>query len=229
MSDPEEPDTSETPNGPQHSDAPQEDGSAHEGPRWMRFLERGTTVMLLGGLGSLVLSFVTLGFLPLSELSSEVKKDTPSSYRPMNQLEQTGFTVYKKEGCAYCHSNFVRSTTSDVRRFGAPAEAWEYQDQYPQQWGTRRIGPDLSRESGLRTDAWQYAHLYDPRSTVPQSVMPPYPWLFQKKADGELVPTQEARGLVAYLNFLGRAMRDSGPQTKTGSDAVNGVVNHEGH
>ena len=180
------------------------------GSRWVRLLERSETIMLLGGLGSLVFSFLALGVLPLMELTKEVDRSTPASYEPMTDTEREGFTVYKREGCAYCHTTFVRDTPSDVQRFGPASEAWEYQDQFPQQWGTRRIGPDLSRESGKRSDGWQFAHLHNPRSTVPQSVMPGYPWLFEEQADGTVVPGREAQGLVAYLDYLGRAMTESG-------------------
>ncbi len=179
-------------------------------PRWVRLLERTETIMLLGGIGSLVFSFLALGVLPLIELTKEVDRSTPASYEPMTEVEQEGFTVFKREGCAYCHTTFVRDTPADVQRFGPASEAWEYQDQYPQQWGTRRIGPDLSRESGKRSDGWQFAHLHNPRSTVPQSMMPGYPWLFEEGADGTVVPRREAQSLVAYLNYLGRAMSESG-------------------
>ncbi len=196
-------------------------GSDHD-PRWVRFLERGETIMLLGGIGSLVFSFVALGVLPLIELRDEVTRSTPEQFTAMTAQEEQGFTVYKREGCAYCHTTFVRDTPSDVRRFGPPAEAWEYQDQFPQQWGTRRIGPDLSRESEARSDGWHYAHLYDPRSTVPQSIMPGYPWMFSEAADGTVVPDEDAEALVAYLNYLGRDMSEAGPQTERGRNAMDG-------
>jgi cbb3-type cytochrome c oxidase subunit II len=112
----------------------------------------------------------------------------------------------------HCHSQFVRPLPSDTRYFGHPSEAWEFRHDLPFLWGTRRIGPDLSRESGRRSDAWQYAHLYNPRTTVPESIMPGFPWLFTKTEDGRIMPTEEGRALVAYLNRLGRAMREAGPQ-----------------
>ena len=95
----------------------------------------------------------------------------------------------------------MRTISSDVQRFGAPTAAWETQYDYPQLWGTRRIGPDLSRENGLRTDDWQYAHLYNPRSTVPDSIMPGYSWMFSGDA---AQPNVDARDLVAYVRSLGR-------------------------
>ncbi len=209
------------PLAPEAADKAVDPVSDHE-PAWVRFLERGETIMLLGGIGSLVFSFLALGVLPLIELRDEVTRSTPEQFTAMTAKEEQGFTVYKREGCAYCHTTFVRDTPSDVRRWGPPAEAWEYQDQYPQQWGTRRIGPDLSRESGLRSDGWQYAHLYNPRSTVPQSVMPGYPWLFSEAPDGTVVPNEDAEALVTYLNYLGRDIKVSGPQTERGKNAMNG-------
>jgi hypothetical protein len=226
---------------PDHALAPgAEDGpDAHNLPRWVRGLERGSTVMLVGGVGSLLLSFFTLGVLPLAELTHEVSRSTPATYQPMNDLETIGFAVYKREGCAYCHTTFVRDTPADVQRFGPPAEAWEFQDQYPQQWGTRRIGPDLSRESGRRSADWHYAHLYNPRSTVPESIMPAYPWLFTVEPGGRVAPTEQARGVVAYLDYLGRAMAETGPQTARGQQGSSGSSDsgssgsdssgHEGH
>jgi len=94
-----------------------------------------------------------------------------------------------------------------VRRFGTPTEPWETKYDYPQLWGTRRIGPDLSREFNLRPRDWQLTHLYNPRLVVRDSVMPPYPWLFNGSANQ---PTQEALDLLAYLQSLGRARQLSG-------------------
>lgn len=80
--------------------------------------------------------------------------------------------------------------------------------QYPQMWGTRRIGPDLARESGKRSADWQLVHLYNPRYIVPDSMMPSYPWLFHGAPDW---PTQDALDLVAFVNTLGRARAELSP------------------
>ena len=87
--------------------------------------------------------------------------------------------------------------------------AWETRIDYPHLWGTRRIGPDLAREGGTRSDDWHLAHLYSPRAVVAASVMPAYPLLFEGSVDR---PRQEARDLVAYLNSLGRAREIAGPE-----------------
>jgi mono/diheme cytochrome c family protein len=68
-------------------------------------------------------------------------------------------------------------------------------------WGTRRIGPDLARETGKCPNDWQLVHLYNPRYVVPDSIMPGYSWLFQ---GGATKPSQDALDLIAYLNTLGR-------------------------
>src|SRR5713101_8991059 len=74
-------------------------------------------------------------------------------------------------------------------------------------WGTRRIGPDLSREFNLHPRDWQLTHLYNPRLVVRDSVMPPYRWLFNGSANQ---PTQEGLDVLAYLQSLGRARQLSG-------------------
>jgi cbb3-type cytochrome c oxidase subunit II len=188
-----------------------------------RFLERGEVIILLAGFGSFLLSFATLGLVPILSMRQQIRQTTPKEFAPFTALEAAGFQSYARNGCGYCHSQLVRTLPSDIQLFGVPAEAWEFQKDYPHQWGTRRIGPDLSRESGKRSDAWQYAHLYNPRSTVPQSVMPGFPWMFTRSADGQLTPDDEARAIVAYLNYLGRAMREAGPQTSPDPAAMYGV------
>jgi cytochrome c oxidase cbb3-type subunit 2 len=74
----------------------------------------------------------------------------------------------------------------------------------PVQLGGVRVGPDLANV-GLRYDAgWEYQHLFDPKSKVPNSAMPPYQFLFTTATDGsgEPVPTEDAKNLVAYLLSL---------------------------
>ena len=81
------------------------------------------------------------------------------------------------------------------------SRAWEAERDFPQMWGTRRVGPDLARGHGRRSRDWQLTHLWNPRFVVSDSIMPAYTWLF----DGSpLQPTQEALDLVAYLDSLGR-------------------------
>ncbi|HET9086841.1 MAG TPA: cbb3-type cytochrome c oxidase subunit I [Acidobacteriaceae bacterium] len=150
-----------------------------------------------------VISFLALGVYPAMSLKKRIQRSTPENAQlALTPAEQHGGKLYAIDGCAYCHSMQVRFTASDRWRFGLPTQAWETQEEFPQMWGTRRIGPDLAREFGKRPDDWQLVHLYDPRYLVPDSVMPSYPWLFDGGPDR---PTQNARDLVAYLKTLGRA------------------------
>jgi len=149
-----------------------------------------------------LLSFTALAILPAIQMHKAIERTTPPGvHLALTPAERHGQQLYARNGCAYCHTEQVRFTPADEWRFGAPTQAWETQDEFPQMWGTRRIGPDLARESGKRTDDWHLAHLYNPRFTVPESMMPSYRWLFNGSADK---PTQDALDLVAYLRNLGR-------------------------
>ena len=157
-------------------------------------------------------SFLALGVYPAIRLHAAIQRSTPAGAQlALTAAEAHGGKLYAIDGCAYCHSMQVRFTPADRWRFGLPTQAWETQQEFPQMWGTRRIGPDLARESGKRPDDWQLVHLYDPRYIVPYSVMPSYPWLFHGGPDR---PTQDARDLVAFLNTLGRAQAELTPAAK---------------
>ena len=173
-------------------------GDNHETPSILGY---AFVVAFVAGFGFFVLSFVVLGILPAMQLQAEINRTAPDSMQPLTASEEHGRIIYGREGCGYCHTEQVRTITQDVQRFGAPTAAWETQYDYPQLWGTRRIGPDLSRENGIRTDDWHYAHLYNPRSTVPDSIMPSYSWMFDQSA---AKPKADALDLVAYVRSLGR-------------------------
>jgi cytochrome c oxidase cbb3-type subunit I/II len=155
-----------------------------------------------GGILFFVISFVALGVYPAIRLHATIVQTTPPKVNlTLTRQELRGQSIYARDGCSYCHTQQVRFTPADEWRFGRPTEAWETQNQYPHMWGTRRIGPDLARETQKRPDDWQLAHLYDPRYTVPDSLMPSYRWLFKGDPSD---PTQDVLDLVAYLNTLGR-------------------------
>lgn len=165
------------------------------------------------------ISFIALGVYPAIHVHELIAKATPPSvHLALTSQEERGQEIYARNGCAYCHTEQVRFTPADKWRFGQPTQAWETGDQYPQMWGTRRIGPDLARESGKRPNDWQLVHLYNPRYTVLVSVMPNYPWLFHGSPDK---PSQDALDLVAYLNTLGRAAIHAGRVQKTLPEIIN--------
>jgi cbb3-type cytochrome c oxidase subunit I len=179
---------------------------------WTGWLSHAHVVAFGAGAGFFALSFIVLAILPGKELENQIKQVAPVTMATLTASEQRGRVIYGREGCAYCHTEQVRSLAADVRRFGAPTEPWETKYDYPQLWGTRRIGLDLSREFNLHTPDWQLTHLFNPRLVVGDSVMPPYPWLFNGSPNQ---PTQEGLDVLAYLQSLGRARQLSGFDRQT--------------
>jgi cytochrome c oxidase cbb3-type subunit 2 len=53
----------------------------------------------------------------------------------------------------------------------------------PFQWSSKRTGPDLARVGGKYSDEWHTAHLIEPTSVVPESIMPSYSFLMREGAD----------------------------------------------
>lgn len=184
----------------QPDDADEEVG----GVRWLK----NAYVLVAGaGFGLFAFSFVVLGLWPNQDLREQIAQTRPTGSGAQSASEARGRLIYAREGCLNCHSQLVRFTEEDVRRFGLASQAWESDGDAPQMWGTRRIGPDLAREGGRRPRDWQLAHLWNPRDVVPDSIMPGYRWLF----DGSPTrPRPEAHDLVDYLESLGRDARLAG-------------------
>lgn len=174
-----------------------------------RFLRMSYLVAALGGVGFFAMSVLLLGVWPGRVLEEQIRQTSPAHPLALSPSEQRGRTVYAREGCAYCHTQQIRYLPRDVERFGKATLAWETIFDYPHLWGTRRIGPDLSRESQVRSADWQLSHLYAPRTIVHDSVMPEFPWLFDGAPDR---PRQDARDLLAYLETLGRDRALAGPE-----------------
>lgn len=188
-----------------------------DSPHWF-----GMAYLLIfgAGFGFFLLSFIALGVLPGLRLAKTIASHTQTDMPDYTAAELRGRQVYASLGCALCHTQQVRFILPDVLRWGAPTEAWETRYDFPQLWGTRRIGPDLARESGVRSDDWQLTHLYHPQSVVPDSVMPSYSWLFKGSPDR---PGASASDLLAYLHTLGRARQAGagkriGPRVDSGLD-----------
>src|ERR1700760_752566 len=143
-------------------------------------LERNSILLLLG-----ILIVIAIGGLvevvPLFYLKSTI--ETAPGMRPYTPLELAGRNIYVREGCYLCHSQMIRSLRDEVERYGHYSLAAESMYDHPFQWGSERTGPDLARVGGKYSDEWQRAHLADPRSVVPESVMPPYAFLEKTPLD----------------------------------------------
>lgn len=104
---------------------------------------------------------------------------------PYTALELEGRDIYVREGCVGCHSQMIRPFRAEVERYGHYSVAGESVWDHPFLWGSKRTGPDLARVGQRYSDDWHHAHLMDPRSVVPQSNMPAFPWLDSNLLDGK--------------------------------------------
>ncbi|MGE0791816.1 MAG: cytochrome-c oxidase, cbb3-type subunit I [Sandaracinaceae bacterium] len=140
---------------------------------WHRLLEGRALIftvfvtisILIGGIAELV---------PTIVVGAQDQQTT--QMQPYTALELHGRDVYVSEGCYNCHSQMIRPFTWEAARYPggislAEDSAWDR----PYQWGSKRTGPDLARESSMnRGPIWHYEHMLDPRATTDGSIMPPY-------------------------------------------------------
>lgn len=119
--------------------------------------------------------------VPLFFIKETVEK--VEGVRPYSPLELRGRDIYVREGCYLCHSQMIRPFRDEALRYGHYSLAAESKYDHPFQWGSKRTGPDLARVGGKYSNEWQAQHLTAPRSLVPQSVMPNYPWLGKTELD----------------------------------------------
>ena len=124
--------------------------------------------------------------------------------RPLGALELEGRDIYIREGCVGCHSQMVRPLRAETERYGAYSVSGEYAYDHPFLWGSKRTGPDLARVGGRYSDDWHREHLIDPRSVVPESNMPAFPWLEGSALDGESIAAR-----MAALRALGVPYSDA--------------------
>ncbi len=130
-----------------------------------------------------VLTFIAVAIGGIIEIvpTMMVKSNVPSiaSVQPYTPLELHGRDLYIREGCVGCHSQMVRPFRDETERYGEYSKAGEFVYDHPFLWGSKRTGPDLHREGGLRSDSWHYFHMLEPEQMSPGSIMPPYPWLLE--------------------------------------------------
>jgi cytochrome c oxidase cbb3-type subunit II len=193
----------------------------------MSRMETGASVMVAAGLGLFVLAGFLTGYLPVSHLArieySSLDKVAPAPSPDFIELSQRYPQAFKAafgeptkeafhqalrmardryigEACWHCHSQYVRPVSNEDQRFGKVSWAAEYRNEMflPHLFGTRRVGPDLIRESGRHGNDWHVAHFMDPTLVSPASVMPRYTWFF----DGE-TPNKTGLAMITYMQWLG--------------------------
>src|SRR3974390_811364 len=157
-------------------------------------IEKNSILLVIG-----ILLVIAIGGMveigPLFYLKSTIEK--VEGMRPYTPLELAGRNIYVREGCYLCHSQMIRALRDEVERYGHYSLAAESMYDHPFQWGSKRNGPDIARVGGKYTDSWHVAHLINPRSVVPQSIMPTYGFLFDTPLDTrEMVADIETNRIV---------------------------------
>lgn len=184
-----------------------------------QFIERNIGLMMV-----LILIAVSFGgiveIVPL--MSQKMVTEPIDGLEPLTPLQLEGRDIYIREGCTVCHSQMIRPLRAEVERYGHYSVAGELVYDHPFVFGSKRTCPDLARVGGLYSDDWHRAHLLDPRSVVPGSIMPSYPWLFEESIDLEVLAKK-----VAVLQTLGVPYSDedianaaNGLENSTEADAV---------
>lgn len=157
---------------------------------WHRIIERkpfqmlgfATILILIGGIVEMVPTFLIDSNIPKLE-----------QVQPYTPLELEGRDLYVREGCNTCHSQMIRPFRSETQRYGPYSKSGEFVYDHPFLWGSKRTGPDLSREGTAKlrkSDSWHYQHLLDPRIDVPASIMPAYPWVVKSPMDTASIPAR---------------------------------------
>jgi cytochrome c oxidase cbb3-type subunit 2 len=183
--------------------------------------EKNSIVLVIG-----ILIVIAIGGLveivPLFYLKNTIEK--VDGVRPYTPLELAGRNIYVREGCYLCHSQMIRPLRDEVERYGHYSLAAESMYDRPFQWGSKRTGPDLARVGGKYSDGWHRDHLNSPKSVVPGTVMPAYPWLAKTELDlshlDDDLRVQAALGVPYSAEMVASAQADARAQAT--ADAPDG-------
>lgn len=118
--------------------------------------------------------------------------------KPYTALQLIGRDIYIAEGCNTCHSQMIRPFRSETERYGHYSVAGESVYDHPFVWGSKRTGPDLARVGARYSDEWHRRHLINPRTVVPESIMPAFPWLATR-----LIKTDNIKNRMTALRTIG--------------------------
>jgi cytochrome c oxidase cbb3-type subunit 2 len=170
-------------------------------------------VVAIGGIVEIV---------PLYTIKSTI--ETVKGIRPYSPLELMGRNIYIREGCYVCHSQQVRPFRDEVERYGHYSLAAESMYDHPFQWGSKRTGPDLARVGGKYSNDWHVAHLLDPRSVVPESIMPSYAFMLDRplryRDIAEHLAANRAVGVPYDDAMIENALADLEAQTNPDADTA---------
>jgi cytochrome c oxidase cbb3-type subunit 2 len=194
---------------------------------WQRhqIFEKNSILLVFG-----ILIVIAIGGLveitPLFYLKNTIEK--VDGVRPYSPLELAGRNIYVREGCYNCHSQMIRPLRDEVERYGHYSLAAESMYDRPFQWGSKRTGPDLARVGGKYSDDWHREHLNSPKSVVPGTVMPAYPWLAKTEVDlahiGDDLRVQAALGVPYGAEMIANAEADARAQAAADSPGADDLL-----
>lgn len=178
-------------------------------------LERNATLLLAGSF-----LVVTIGGIveiaPLFYLENTIEK--VEGMRPYSPLELAGRNIYVREGCYVCHSQMIRPFRDEVERYGHYSLAAESMYDHPFQWGSKRTGPDLARVGGRYSNEWHVQHLMEPRSVVPESIMPRYAFLKNVPIDVKTFSTQLVANVDVGVPYTQEAIDNASDDLRAQAD-----------
>ncbi|MCT4560109.1 MAG: cytochrome-c oxidase, cbb3-type subunit I [Crocinitomicaceae bacterium] len=157
---------------------------AHKGEGFHRLLERRPVQFMILSIIAVAIGGI-VEIIPTMLVKSNIK--TISSVQPYTPLELEGRDIYIREGCYNCHSQMIRPLRFETVRYGEYSKAGEFVYDHPFQWGSKRTGPDLAREGGVRNNKWHYEHMIRPKDVSTGSIMPAYTWLREDDLDVSLL------------------------------------------
>ena len=158
-------------------------------------IERNVTLLAVLAFGVVAIGGI-VEIAPLFWIDNTIEE--VEGMRPYTPLEQAGRDIYVREGCYTCHSQMIRPFRDEVERYGHYSLAAESMYDHPFQWGSKRTGPDLARVGGRYSDEWHVQHLKDPRSVVPESIMPGYKFMAERE-----LTTGDMRAHLKALKLAG--------------------------
>jgi cytochrome c oxidase cbb3-type subunit 2 len=183
------------------------------------FIERNAFLLLVLTLVTIAIGGI-IEVVPLFTIETTVEH--VKGVRAYTPLEQRGRDIYVREGCYVCHSQQIRALRDEVERYGHFSLAAESMYDHPFQWGSKRIGPDLARVGGKYSNDWHYAHLTEPRSVVPESLMPSYAFLAETPLEvadiAERLRTLRAVGVPYTDSEIASAAADLATQASPNAD-----------
>lgn len=173
----------------------------------VKFLVWSIIVVAVGGMVEIIPTLIVKDNVPTIE-----------SVKPYTPLELEGRDLYIAEGCYNCHSQMIRPLRFETARYGEYSKAGEFVYDHPFQWGSKRTGPDLAREGGLRSHYWHFQHMLRPKEVTPGSIMPAYPWLIENdlntKYTKKKIEAMQSLGVPYEKGYEDQALSDLQSQAR---------------